>query len=183
MDEPRPPRKRRQPRKASATYLERAALHHLQRYSTTRAGLQRVLLRRVDRSARAHGTDPAEGRALVESLLDRFERAGLLDDRRFAHARADSLLRKGTSLRGIAAKLGARGVPAALVRESVTELKERGPDTELEAAFALARRRRLGPYRPEDKRKERRDKDLAALARAGFSFSIARKVIESTEAP
>jgi len=42
-----------------------------------------------------------------------------------------------------------------------------------------ARRRRLGPYRMPEVRAERRDKDLAALARAGFDYDTARRVIEA----
>jgi len=172
-------RQRRAPRKATATYLERAAMHHLRRYSTTCAGLRRVLLRRVDRSARAHGTDPKEGRLMVEALIARFVRCGLLDDRRFARARALSLHERGTSLRGIAFKLRARGVPAGEVRAALTALREGDDgDGELDAALTLARRRRLGPYREESARRERREKDLAVLVRAGFPFCLARKVVE-----
>ena len=48
----------------------------------------------------------------------------------------------------------------------------------LAAARRTARRRRLGPWRGEDQRAARREKDLAALARAGFSYSVAKTVID-----
>ena len=48
-----------------------------------------------------------------------------------------------------------------------------------DAARVFARRRRLGPYRTGGKRDERRDKDLAAMCRAGFSFEIARRIIDA----
>ena len=49
------------------------------------------------------------------------------------------------------------------------------------AAFKLARKRRLGPFREPDSdaRAERREKDLATLARAGFSFDVAQQVIDA----
>src|SRR3546814_7265925 len=47
-------------------------------------------------------------------------------------------------------------------------LDELAAEPELAAAIAYARRRRLGPFRTPDARADRRDKDLAALARAGF---------------
>jgi len=47
------------------------------------------------------------------------------------------------------------------------------------AALALIRRRRLGPYRDSATRADFRAKDLAALARAGFSYDLARRVIEA----
>ncbi|MDE0409722.1 MAG: RecX family transcriptional regulator, partial [Alphaproteobacteria bacterium] len=47
---------------------------------------------------------------------------------------------------------------------------------------ALARRRRLGPWRDPAERAARRQKDLAAMARAGFRLDVARQVIDA-EAP
>ena len=55
------PPARKPPRRVTAQYLENAALHYLQRFASSSASLRRVLMRKVDRSAQAHGTDPAEG--------------------------------------------------------------------------------------------------------------------------
>ncbi len=168
----------RAPRKATATYLERAALHHLQRHSTTTAGLRRVLLRRVQRSAKAHGTDVEQGKRWIEELLVRFGRAGLLDDARFARSRASSLLHRGTSPRAIAMKLKAKGVQAPDVRQAMDSLAQDSADPELDAATALARRKRLGPFarapavEPDEKRRH-----LGVLLRAGFSYGVAKKVL------
>ena len=64
------PQKRRLPRQATAAYLENAALHYLERFASSSANLRRVLMRKVARSARAHGTDPAEGAGLVDAGLE-----------------------------------------------------------------------------------------------------------------
>ena len=48
--------------------------------------------------------------------------------------------------------------------------------------MALARRRRLGPWRSGPERAARRDRDLAALARAGFDLQTARAVIDAEPA-
>jgi regulatory protein len=50
----------------------------------------------------------------------------------------------------------------------------------MQAAVAFARRRRLGPFRVKD-REEKKARDLASMARAGFAYALARKVIESTD--
>ena len=53
-----------------------------------------------------------------------------------------------------------------------------GDDWEEEAALSYARRRRLGPFRmPYDDSWERRQKDLAAMARAGFGFGLSKKIL------
>ena len=46
------------------------------------------------------------------------------------------------------------------------------------AALRFIQRKRLGPYRLSS-RQEYRDRDLAALARAGFGYETARSVIDT----
>ena len=60
------------------------------------------------------------------------------------------------------------------------QLNEEQPNADLVAAVNFARRRRLGPYASGD-RGERRLKDMAALARAGFSSAIARRVVDAED--
>lgn len=73
-------RKRRGPRKATAKYLENAALYYLQRFSSSAANLRRVMIRKVEKSAHYHGTEPDEGAALVDAMIERYLSSGLLDD-------------------------------------------------------------------------------------------------------
>ena len=176
-----PRARRRAPRKATAKHLENVALGYLARFQATARSLERVLHRRVLASARHHGTDAAQGRAWVADLIARYRRAGLLDDAAFARARASSLHRRGISARSIAARLKAKGVAGADIDAALGALGDGTgaqcpPD--LAAARRTARRRRLGPWRGEDQRAPRREKDLAALARAGFSYSVAKTVID-----
>lgn len=165
------------PRKVSPKSLENAALHYLERFSSTSENLRRILLRRVRRSAEHHGTDPAEGAEWIEGVLEKLSRLGYLDDRAFAEGRVASLRRRGDSGRKVRGKLLQKGVAPDLVDEVMAE-EEEGAD--LGAAIALARRRRLGPWRSDrEQRAERRERDLAALARAGFSFDLALRVIDA----
>jgi regulatory protein len=166
----------RPPPRLTAASLQRAALAYLERYASSRENLRRVLRRRIDRRCRLRGEDPEPFHPLVEEVLERCARAGLLDDARYAEAGIASLRRRGGSIRTIRARLASRGVDretiaAALAAEDVDEQA-----TEEAAAHALARRRRLGPYRAGG-RERWREKDIAALARAGFSFDLARRVI------
>jgi len=172
-------RKRRGPKKATAKYLENAALYYLQRFSSSAANLRRVMMRKVDRSAHYHGTDKDEGAALVDVMIERYLASGLLDDATYAAGRARSLHRRGNSARSIRSTLLSKGVGQNFIDDALAGLAENGGDPELSAAARLARRRRLGPYRTDEDREQRREKDLAALARAGFSYDTARQVIEA----
>ncbi|MEN8197593.1 MAG: RecX family transcriptional regulator, partial [Pseudomonadota bacterium] len=170
---------RRPPKKATAKHLENVALWYLQRFAASADSLRRVLMRRVEKSARAHDTDREEGAAFVEDIIARFRRSGLLDDRVYAEGRTLSLHRRGVSTHGIRARLAAKGVGAEDIDAALAGLREESDDPDLVAAIAYARRRRIGPYRTRGDRDELKERDLAALARQGFGYDIARRVIEA----
>ncbi|MCC7049101.1 MAG: RecX family transcriptional regulator [Alphaproteobacteria bacterium] len=174
-------RRRKVARPATRERLEKAALAYLERYASSAENLRRVLMRRVDRSARLCGTDRAEGAGWVDALIERYRRSGLIDDRTYAEAATRSLRRRGGSARMVRMKLKAKGVDADTVSAALDAASEGDADSEHKAAKAYARRRRLGPYAPAATRKERRMRDLAALARAGFSYDIARRVVDGEE--
>jgi regulatory protein len=173
--------RRRGPKRATAAYLERAALFYLERYASSAANLRRILLRKVARSAAAHETDPEEGAAAVEVLIARFLDSGLLDDAAYARGRVLSLHRRGASARAIRARLSAKGVAAEEVESALAALHDMEADPELAAALAFARRRRLGPFRKAEVRAQHRQRDLAALGRQGFAYGLARRVIEAED--
>lgn len=174
------PRARRKPRKITPDSLGRIALHYLERYATSSENLRRVLIRRIRRSAEAHETDPDEQIPHVDALIIRYQQAGLLDDQAYARMRAESLHRRGTSGRMIRMKLAAKGVPSDAIDDALESLSELVANADLSGACNYARRRRIGPWRLRD-RTDYRDRDLAALARQGFSYNIARKVIEAED--
>ncbi len=136
-------------------------------------------MRRVYRSAKHHNTDPDDGAAMIEALIKRYNEVGLLDDTQFAKVQAGSLNRRGSSARAIRAKLAEKGVANEVIAETLERLKDEDRDPELTAAVTLARKRRLGPYRVLGDRLELKEKDMAALARAGFNYSTAQKIIEA----
>jgi regulatory protein len=172
-------KKRRIPKPVTAARLEKAALAHIDRYATSAANLHQVLLRRVERSARLHDTDRAEATAWIDAIIAKLLERRLLDDAAYARARANSLHRSGASRRKIAAMLQRKGVGRSDIAAALAALEDEYDDSELTAAYNYARRRRLGPYRVPEVRDDRRERDLAALARAGFGFDIARRVVDA----
>jgi regulatory protein len=168
-------------RPVTSENLETQALHYLARFASSAANLRRVLKQKVDRSARDHGTDREAGLAAVERLIERFAEAGIIDDARFAEGRAQSLFRRGTSRRATVAKLNEKGVGQDQIATALDSLGELAAEPELAAAVAYAKRRRLGPFRAADDRAGRRDKDMAALARAGFGIDVARRVLDAED--
>ncbi|MCW9033095.1 MAG: RecX family transcriptional regulator [Rhodospirillales bacterium] len=169
--------KRKVPRKATRRYLENAAEYYLQRFSTSTANFRRVMMRKVQLSAQHHETDPQEGAEIIEELIARFQRVGVLNDEQYAELRASSLHRRGNSKRLINAKLKQKGLDDEVIEGAYNSLKEESKNPELDAARAFAKRRRLGPYRTRPPKENQQEKDLAAMARAGFSYDLAIKVL------
>jgi regulatory protein len=150
---------------------------YLERYASSADNLRRVLRRKVDKRCRLRGEEPDGFYPLIGEVVERATRAGLLDDTRYADAKVATLRRRGGSARAIGAKLAAKGVGRETIAAALGG-EDRDPHADEEAAaHAFARRRKLGPYRPGE-RAPYRDKDMAALARAGFPYAIVRRVIE-----
>lgn len=179
MENKRVGQKRVGPKPVTKERLERIALHYLERFASSVENLRRVLMRRVDRAARFHETDREQAARWVDALVDRYHRAGLVNDKVYAEALTTSLRRRGASTRMVKQKLAAKGVDSDAVDEALEATGGAGDATDLKAAFAFAKRRRLGPFGPAATRQDRRQRDMAALGRAGFSYGTARKVVES----
>jgi regulatory protein len=180
-------RDRRQPRPAgkapTAGRLREAALAHLARFAATEVALRRVLERRVDRWARAAETEgqpreataaaAAAGRAAAAEVARSMVATGVVDDAAFAESRAKRLARAGRSRRAIAAHLASKGIAAETAAAAIPD----DEDTELDAALAYCRRRRIGPFARAAEDAEARRKAMGALARGGFAQPVARRAL------
>jgi regulatory protein len=168
----------------TAKYLQNAATFYLERYPSTAEGLRRVLNRRVRKAEMAEAPVIDNVKQTIDAIVARFVAAGVIDDRAFAQTKARALHRRGSSTRLTRQKLAFAGVDgdtldkamAGLDQELDTDPKQR----EWLAAVALARRRRLGPFRQKE-REEHRIRDLAAMARGGFEYQLAKKVIDARD--
>jgi regulatory protein len=158
--------------------FERKALDYVGRYEAPAARVAAVLRRMVEREARRQSIDRESARRLIEEVVADLVARGIIVDRRYAEIRLRALRQRGTASAMIRQDLRAHGVPAQVVDDVLQD--EGGNDAaNLAAAIALARRRRLGPFRPETARSDNRTRDLAALGRRGFDAEIARRVIDA----
>lgn len=161
-------------RRLSERSLMNAALFYLRRYAASEAQLVRVLTRKARRRAKDAGDEATDVTTLVRAVVARVVSAGYVDDARLAAAKVASLHRAGKSRRAIRVALRTKGLG-----ERADEALSAAAPSDEDAAWTLARKKRLGPFRTPSSRAERRAKDLAALARAGFPFSVAKAVIDA----
>ena len=150
----------------------------MQRFETSSENLRRVLLRRVNEYAFYNPDfNAAEARGWVDEIVEQFQGYNYVDDSRYAGLKIRDYLAAGKSEKYIRQKMAEKGVPEDIVNE-ILENEEFDP---LENALQFARKKRIGRFRPEEQREAFRQKDLAALARAGFDYDVAIKVCSTGE--
>lgn len=183
---PKQRKKRRAPKKITQSYLENAGLYYLERYASSAANFRRIMRRKIDRSAKYHEQEADDFYPMLESIITRYRESGLLNDELYSFSKVRSLRQRGNSERMIYAKLIAKGLNTEQIAQALEEYArdqnvDSTADIEYAAAEKYARKRRLGPYRqPQDR--ERYEKDMAAMARAGFSFDIVKSVLGDKDA-
>ncbi len=149
--------------------LEQLALAYVARFATSAAKLDGYLKRKL----RERGWD-GETEAPVAALVAKFVAAGYIDDEAFARSRSSGLLRRGYGQRRIAQALGAAGIDEA-VRAAVRP----GEPQQRRAALAMASKRRFGPFGAEPPDRDRREKQIAAMLRAGHRLDSARELVNA----
>jgi regulatory protein len=170
---------RPEPATLDAARLNALALGYVARFATSAGKLETYLLRKLKAPPGAGWQQPDDEspdlRGEVTALVARFVAAGYVDDQAFAQARSGGLQRRGYGRRHIAQALGQAGIAAEVVATAL-------PDEQAarQAALALARKRRLGPFGPTPQDRPAREKQIATLLRAGHPLDSARKLVNAT---
>ena len=168
-EEKRAARTRRQPRELDSARLEELALAYVARFATSAAKLERYLGRKL----RERGWN-GEGEPDLAGLVGRFVALGYVDDAAFARARSDSLLRRGYGPRRVRQALGEAGIAA-----EVSEEARPSEGAVRRAALALARKRGFGPFGRTRPDRQQRERQLAAMLRAGHALDSAREMVDA----
>lgn len=135
--------------------------------------LRQTLTRRATRRLCIKSLDDDE-RAKIERAIEELVVLGLLNDKRFAENRAASLQRKGLSTRRIGLGLKLKGIDAATAAIAMP-----GELDDLTQARLFAERKKIGAWRRGGVDPAKRQKELQALMRAGFSYAIAAKALSA----
>lgn len=149
--------------------LEQLALAYVARYATSSAKLIAYLARKIRERSWVEG-EPATD---LQALAAKYVELGYIDDAAYARMRQDGLLNRGYGKRRIDQALRFSGIDEDL-RETIapSEAERR------HALLALARRRRFGPFAADPPDRQVREKQLAAMLRAGHALDHARVLLD-----
>jgi regulatory protein len=162
-------------------FLHAAALRYLNRYDASESKLLRVLLRSAGRARMRQGCPdtPSDADLLqwAEEVVERLVQSRLVSDQRLAEGLCRTLRQRGLSRRAVVQRLRARGIRAEVIEALVQREQQEEVHADLQAARVFVNKRRLGHVREPAAQKEHRARDLAKLARAGFSSTVARRAL------
>ena len=159
----------RLPKPLNSASLHELALSYAARFSTSAAKLEHYLRRKLHERG-WEGETPADTAAVTA----RFVELGYVDDEMYARAKSSSLLGRGYGGRRVNQALNEAGI-AAEIREDVAP----GERAARAAALKLAQRRKFGPFGTELPERDKREKQLSAMLRAGHSLDNARNLVNA----
>lgn len=149
-------------KKITPQRLKNIALYYLDRFDASSEKLRSVLMRRIQKAIISGDEVSSDASEWVNKIVQDMQQLGYINDRRFCENKVRQYLNAGKSNRYIIGKLSEAGIDSSIIYSFL-------PDNELEQAKVFACKKRLGgDYQ----------KDLAKLARAGFSYDVAQKVLK-----
>ena len=162
-------------KKITPQRLKNIGLYYLKRFESSVENLRLVLQKRVNQYAKTNPEfDKQEAYQWVENILAEFEKLHYLDDERFTEIKVRHYLSTGKPARYIQNKLREKGIANAQIEEMLDDF---GYNPQ-EMALKLAKRKKIGPFRPdEESHKLNRQKDMASLIRAGFDYDVVSEIM------
>ena len=168
-------------RKVNLKRLKNKAVHYLGRYASTERKLVQVLIKFVKRKWPEISIDDVKEE--IKETVEWCREYGFVNDADYALMKVKSGRAKGHSAKQIKQKLSYAGISSEEVLIAFRETKDTG-DTEFQAALTAAQKKQIGPFaRVPIIKPEERKRQMARLARAGYSYEICKNVFEYSGEP
>ncbi len=172
------------PKKISPRYLYNSGLAYLQRFPASSMHFKTVMKRKISKSCRHHTEQNMdECLTMLDDVVIQFKELGLLDDNAYLKGMITSLRRRGLSSAQIHSKLMQKGYQRCEITNAInihdSEKLSDGENGDSHAALIFARRKKLGPFDRLNKRDVK--KSIATMARAGYSYGIAKTILSMSE--
>ncbi len=151
--------------------LVKYAINYLSKYSSSKTNLERVLRNKIRRT----NFEKKEKFTLYNSIpeiIKKLEKNNFLNDYNYTTSKINLLISNGKSKIFIKNYLLKKGIDKKLSSEIFAELNEKDSNWEIKSARTFARKKNF------QNNKNNNEKNLSKMARAGFSYEIAKKILE-----
>ncbi len=151
--------------------LVKYAINYLSKYSSSKTNLERILRNKIRRI----NIEKKEKFTLYNSIpeiIKKLEKNNFINDYNYATSKVNLFISNGKSKIFIKNYLLKKGIDEKLSLEIFAELNEENSNWEIESARTFARKKNF------QKNNNDNEKKLSKMARAGFSYEIAKKILE-----
>ncbi len=151
--------------------LVKYAINYLSKYSSSKTNLERILKNKIRRTK----IEKREKFILYNSIpevIKKLEKNNFINDYDYATSKINIFISNGKSKNFIKNYLFKKGIDEKLSSQIFVELDEEDSMWEIKSAKTFARKKNF------QNNNQNKEKNLSKMARAGFSYEIAKKIIE-----
>ena len=151
--------------------LLKYAIYYLSKYSSSKKNLEFILKKKIrrlsdEKQIRFHLYNE------IQIIIEKLEKLNLINDQVFVESKIQSLQYQAKSKNYIKQYLLQKGIDKQLIEEQISLFYENNKNQEKENALKFAKKRNL-INNDQDYQKK-----LSKLARAGFSYDIAKEILK-----
>ena len=151
--------------------LLKYAIYYLSKYSSSKINLEFILKKKI-RKLNDEKKIRFQLYKEIQPILEKLEKLKLINDHLFVENKIQSLQYKAKSKNYIKQYLFKKGINKELIKEHISIFYENNKNIEKENAIKFAKKRNL----LEDNLDYQ--KRLAKMARAGFSYDLAKEILK-----
>ena len=151
--------------------LLKYAIYYLSKYSSSKKNLEFILKKKIrrlsdEKQIRFHLYNE------IQIIIEKLEKLNLINDQVFVESKIQSLQYQAKSKNYIKQYLLQKGIDKQLIEEQISLFYENNKNLEKENALKFAKKRNLINNNQDYQKK------LSKLARAGFSYDIAKEILK-----
>ena len=151
--------------------LLKYAIYYLSKYSSSKKNLEFILKKKIrrlsdEKKIRFHLYNE------IQIIIEKLEKLNLINDQVFVESKIQSLQYQAKSKNYIKQYLLQKGIDKQLIEEQISLFYENNKNLEKENALKFAKKRNL-LNNDQDYQKK-----LSKMARAGFSYDIAKEILK-----
>ena len=150
--------------------LLKYAVDYLSKYDSSKINLVNILKRKILR-LKTTNYEKRKLINLIESIIIKLEKNKFIDDDRYSSTKIVSLSNSGRSKNFIFNYLIKKGVSKSQIQNNLNLVQQDNENLELNSAKIFAKKKKLL------EKNQSYEKNLAKMARAGFSYDICKKIL------
>ena len=169
--------KKKIPKKITLDILEKSAIKYLEKYSASEKQLIDILKRKILKTCFFYKTKPEKDYELIDLVVKKFKEIGLINDKKFSENKILIYAERGYSKKKIFFNLKSKGITDEYIQSGIENLNTFYNNSELASALIFAKKKKILDFKKQNNDQQIIKKKLLKMAQAGFSYDIAKKII------